>query len=44
MRKSIVVILVFGFMAASCATYTCPTYAKNPNKVEKKEIVKNENI
>jgi hypothetical protein len=44
MVKSIVAILVVGFLASSCTSYSCPTYAKKAKKVEKNIILIKENI
>lgn len=31
----VALILVFAAIISSCSTYTCPTYAKAPQKIEK---------
>lgn len=32
MRKSVLVLFAMALLMSSCATYTCPTYSKAPEK------------
>jgi hypothetical protein len=32
MRKSVLVLFALALVVSSCATYTCPTYTKAPEK------------
>lgn len=43
MKRSIVVIFAIALFTSACATYTCPTYAKEPAK-EKKDVSVEEKI
>jgi len=36
MKKSMLVLIVGGFLVSACSSYTCPTYTKAPEKEVKK--------